>query len=47
MEPVAGDVPTTIADISKARSMLGFEPKVSIEEGVSRFVSWYRNNKEH
>ncbi len=36
-----GDVPVTYADISKARRMLGYEPKVRIEEGIRRFVEWY------
>ncbi len=38
-----GDVPETYADISKARKMLGYEPKVSVEEGVKKFVEWYRS----
>ncbi|UCE24581.1 MAG: GDP-mannose 4,6-dehydratase [Candidatus Zixiibacteriota bacterium] len=37
----AGDVRRTFADISKARSLLGYAPKVSIDEGLSRFVEWY------
>lgn len=37
-----GDVANTYADISKARDMLGFEPKVSLKEGVERFVDWYK-----
>ena len=36
-----GDVPKTYADIRKSEKMLGFHPKVSIEEGIERFVSWY------
>ena len=32
------DVPITCADISKAHSLLGYNPKVSLEEGVERFV---------
>lgn len=38
----AGDVPVTYADTTKARELLGFSPKVGIEEGVKRFVEWYR-----
>ncbi len=38
-----GDVPVTYADISKARERLGFNPKVSLREGVERFVSWYQD----
>ncbi|PIR97609.1 MAG: protein CapI [Candidatus Doudnabacteria bacterium CG10_big_fil_rev_8_21_14_0_10_41_10] len=37
-----GDVVATSADISKAKKMLGFNPKISIAEGVDRFVSWYK-----
>jgi len=36
-----GDVPITYADISKARSLLGYNPKVSLEEGIERFVEWF------
>ncbi len=32
----------TFADISKARRLLGYEPKVSVETGLSRFVDWAR-----
>ena len=37
-----GDVPLTFADVSKAREMLGYEPKVPIREGLKRYVAWYR-----
>jgi len=37
-----GDVPITYADISQAREVLGYEPKISIGEGLQRFVNWYR-----
>lgn len=36
-----GDVPATCADITKAKSILGYDPKVSLEEGIDRFVEWY------
>jgi UDP-glucuronate 4-epimerase len=38
-----GDVPDTFADIEAARRDLGFEPKTGIEEGIPRFVAWYRD----
>lgn len=38
-----GDVPKTWADIEKAKMKLGWEPKVGIEEGVGRFVEWYKS----
>ena len=37
-----GDMPITYADISRAGKYLGYEPKVTIEEGISRFVAWRR-----
>lgn len=39
MQP--GDVPETSADIDKSKKMLGFEPKVSIEQGIKEFTNWY------
>jgi UDP-glucuronate 4-epimerase len=40
MQP--GDVKDTFADISAIERNLGFEPKTTIDEGVPRFVQWYR-----
>jgi UDP-glucuronate 4-epimerase len=40
MQP--GDVPATFADIEDLKADIGFEPKMPIEEGVKRFVAWYR-----
>ncbi|OGJ56014.1 protein CapI [Candidatus Peribacteria bacterium RIFCSPHIGHO2_01_FULL_51_9] len=37
-----GDVVKTSADITKARKMIGFQPKTRIADGVPRFVEWYR-----
>ena len=37
----AGDVSITYADISKAKRMLGYNPLISIEEGIENFVRWY------
>ncbi len=37
-----GDVPESFADIDTARRDLGFEPKTTIEEGIGRFVAWYK-----
>lgn len=37
-----GDVPLTFADISKARRLLGYNPVTSLEEGLRKFVEWYR-----
>ncbi len=35
-----GDVRHVYADLTKARDMLGFEPKVSFSEGIARFARW-------
>jgi nucleoside-diphosphate-sugar epimerase len=37
-----GDVPRTCANIDKARALLGYEPKVPLEEGIRRTVEWYQ-----
>ena len=39
--PPPGDVRTTYADISKARRLLGFDPKVPLTDAVRRFVHWF------
>lgn len=36
-----GDVPVTYADISKARRLLGYNPKTNIEAGIEQFVDWF------
>ncbi len=38
----AGDVPDTEADVSALTQTTGLQPKVSVEEGVAKFVAWYR-----
>ena len=40
-----GDVPITYADVAKAQRLLGYSPKVSIREGIKRFVAWYRESR--
>ncbi len=40
-----GDVPITYADITKARQRLGYRPTVKIEEGIPRFIDWFRSHK--
>ena len=42
LPPQLGDVPRTYADVSKARRLLGYDPKTPFAEGMSRFVAWYR-----
>ena len=40
MQP--GDVVSTMADVSELERAVGFRPQTSVEEGVARFVAWYK-----
>lgn len=40
MQP--GDVPATYADVDDLMKDVGFKPAMLIEEGIKRFVAWYR-----
>jgi UDP-glucuronate 4-epimerase len=39
-----GDVPQTFADIQKAKRLLNYNPQTPIEEGIRKFVQWFRDN---
>ena len=40
MQP--GDVNITFADISKAKELIGYEPKTEFKQGIKKFVEWYK-----
>ena len=40
-----GDMPLTCADISKARRLLGYNPKTKFEDGLPRFVDWFLKSR--
>ncbi len=40
------DVSSNLADVSKARKMLDWQPEVSLEEGIARTVEWYQQNRD-
>ena len=42
MQP--GDVPATAADVESLARDVGFCPRTPIEEGIRRFVAWYRTH---
>lgn len=42
MQP--GDVERTFADISKAKKLIGYEPKTTFKDGIKKFVDWYKEN---
>jgi len=39
-----GDVPITYANIEKAQRLLGYNPKTQIEDGIPKFVEWFRQH---
>ncbi len=41
-----GDVPATYADVTDLEKAVGFKPDTSIEDGIKRFVEWYRSYYE-
>jgi UDP-glucuronate 4-epimerase len=38
----AGDVPATYADVDDLMNDVGFKPATTIEEGIQKFVEWYK-----
>ncbi len=44
MQP--GDVERTYANITKAKNLIGYEPKTTFEEGIRKFIQWYKQNEE-
>ena len=38
----SNNTPITFADINRARKILGYSPSIKIEEGIPRFVEWFR-----
>ncbi|WP_223847058.1 SDR family oxidoreductase [Hymenobacter montanus] len=42
----AGDIRDSLADISKAKTLLGYEPQVRIREGLRQTLEWFRANQE-
>lgn len=45
LPPKPGDMPLTHADLSKARRLLGYEPKIAFADGVREFVEWFRASR--
>lgn len=41
-----GGVRDTYADISRAREVLGYEPNVSLREGLKREVEWFKEERQ-
>ena len=45
VEPRPGEVQRLIADDSRAKKLLGWEPELSLEDGLKKFINWYKNYK--
>ena len=43
MQP--GDVDRTFADITKAKELLGYKPSITFEEGIKKFIEWYKEKR--
>ena len=43
MDMQPGDVPATFADVSRLESDMGYRPRITVEEGIVKFVEWYRD----
>ncbi|HEY2720478.1 MAG TPA: GDP-mannose 4,6-dehydratase [Chitinophagaceae bacterium] len=41
-----GDVPKTFADISKAKDLLGYQPRVKLNDGLRKFYEWFLRHEE-
>ncbi len=39
-----GDIPHSLADITKAKTLLGYKPKVDVKSGLKKAFSWYKEN---
>ncbi len=46
LSPIKADMKANLADVSKAGSLLGWEPIVDLQDGLTRTIDWYYKNKE-
>ncbi|MFN2598476.1 MAG: NAD-dependent epimerase/dehydratase family protein, partial [Pyrinomonadaceae bacterium] len=44
-EPRVGDVRDSLADITRARELLGYEPRVELEEGLRKTIDWWKQSR--
>ncbi len=43
-DPRPGDVRHSLADVTRAKEVIGYEPKIFFEEGLAKAIDWYREN---
>mgnify|MGYP000892888658 FL=1 len=41
-----GDIPEANPDLEKSRRVLNFNPKIEFEEGIKKFIDWFRSYKK-
>ena len=44
-DPRPGDIKDSLADVSLAKELIGYEPKILVDEGLKRTVEWFLQNK--
>jgi UDP-N-acetylglucosamine/UDP-N-acetyl-alpha-D-glucosaminouronate 4-epimerase len=42
--PRPGDIKHSLADVSKAKKIIGYEPTITFEEGIRKAIDWYKHN---
>jgi UDP-glucuronate 4-epimerase len=45
LEALPFDMPITYGDISKAKKMLGYQPRIDLKEGLSKLVKWFKEDR--
>ena len=43
LPPLATEMPATCADLARIHAAVGYEPKVTLEDGLRRFIDWFRS----
>jgi UDP-N-acetylglucosamine/UDP-N-acetylgalactosamine 4-epimerase len=43
--PRIGEIKDSFASIEKAKQLLGYDPKIDLEDGIKKTIDWYKNNK--
>ena len=44
LPPRFGDIKHSLADVSRAKEVIGYEPKISFDEGIRKAIDWYKEN---
>ena len=44
VDDLKGDIKNSLANISKAKQLLGYQPLVNLQDGMQITINWYKNN---